>query len=172
MTAPPLLVYTLAHVAISLLAAIAGFVTVGGWMAGTHLSNWTKLFFITTTLTSATGFFFPFHGVTPALVAGIISLALLSGSAYANWAGRLAGGWRRAYVITAVAALYLNVFVLVVQLFRKIPALTALAPNQTEPPFAISQLAVLALFLGLGWMAVRRFPTRQDVSRASALVNE
>jgi hypothetical protein len=70
---------------------------------------------------------------------------------------KLARGWRTAYVVTTVVAIYLNTFVLVVQLFTKTPALAALAPTQQEPPFALTQAVVLGLFVWLGWAAVRGF---------------
>jgi hypothetical protein len=95
--------------------------------------------------------------VTPALVVGVVSLLLLVVCVAARYWKQLEGGWRTAYVITAVAALYLNVFVLVVQLFGKTPALAQLAPTQQEAPFAVTQALVFALFVWLGWEALRGF---------------
>jgi hypothetical protein len=108
-------------------------------------------------LTSVTGFFFPFHGFTPAYGVGIISLLVLAVAIFARYPRQLAGAWRLIYVVTAVIALYLNVFVGVVQAFLKVPALHAMAPTQTEPPFKLTQLTVLALFILLGIVAVIRF---------------
>lgn len=148
---------TFVHVAISVLAIFAGFVIVFGMISGKRLDGWTLLFLGTTVLTSVTGFFFPFKGITPGLVIGALSLVLLALAIQARYRRQLAGGWRRTYAITAVVALYFNVFVLVVQLFEKVPALTALAPTHSEPPFVAAQVVVMALFVGLGIAAVKKF---------------
>jgi hypothetical protein len=111
--------------------------------------------------TSVTGFFFPFHHFTPAYAVGIISLLLLALAIYARYSRHLAGAWRRVYVITALIALYLNVFVLIVQAFAKLPALKALAPTQSEPPFLLAQLVVLVLFIVLTAVAAIRFHNEQ-----------
>jgi hypothetical protein len=150
---------TLVHVVISVLGIIAGLVVVGGLLAGARLDGWTALFLATTLLTSVTGFFFPSAGVTPPKVVGALSIVMLALCAVSRYQRRLAGAWRTTYVVSAVAALYLNVFVLVVQLFTKTPALAQLAPTQKEPPFAATQLLVLGLFAWLGWAAVRGFRT-------------
>ena len=104
-----------------------------------------------------TGFAFPFHGFKPSYVVGIISLVLLLLAMYALYGRHLAGGWRKVYVVTAVMALYLDVFVAIIQSFLKIPTLNAMAPTQTEPPFKITQLVVLVLFIGLGAVATIKF---------------
>jgi hypothetical protein len=139
--------FTKLHVVISLIGIVSGLVVVFGLLVGRTLNGWKALFLISTLLTSMTGFFFPFHGVTPAIVVGIISLVLLAVAIVARYARHLAGHWRWIYVVSAMIALYLNVFVLVVQLFQKVPALKALAPTQSEPPFAVTQVVVLALFV-------------------------
>ncbi|MGO8700160.1 MAG: hypothetical protein ACLQVY_20920 [Limisphaerales bacterium] len=149
--------YTLIHVLISLLAIFSGLVVVGGLLAAKRLDGWTKLFLATTILTSATGFFFPLHGVTPALVVGAVSLVALGVATFARYQRKLAGVWRNAYVVCAVLALYLNVLVLIVQVFDKIPALKAISPTQHEPPFKITQLAVLVAFIISGVVAGIRF---------------
>ena len=149
--------YTILHVLISLLAILAGLVVVCGMLTARRLDGWTKFFLATTVLTSVTGFFFPFHGFTPAIGTGIISMIVLAIAIYARYARRLVGGWRKTYVITAILALYLNVFVLVVQAFQKVPALKELAPTQSETPFKIAQLAVLLCFIVLGVFAAVRF---------------
>ena len=150
-------VFTIIHVAISLAGIFSGFVVLFGLLAGKRLDGWTALFLTTTVLTSVTGFFFPFHGITPAIIVGIISLVMLTVSIFARYFRQLAGGWRIIYVITAVLALYFNVFVLVVQSFEKIPALKNIAPTQSEPPFKIAQLAVLIFFIVTGVLAAIRF---------------
>jgi hypothetical protein len=149
--------FTLIHVVISVLGIIAGLVVAGGLMAGARMDGWTAFFLATTVLTSVTGFGFPFTQVTPAHVVGALSLVVLALCLAARYWKQLAGGWRAVYVVTAVAALYLNVFVLVVQLFVKTPPLAQLAPTQQEAPFAATQALVLMLFLWLGWAAVRGF---------------
>jgi hypothetical protein len=150
--------FTLIHVLLSLVGIIAGLVVVGGLVAGRRLDGWTGLFLITTVLANVTGFGFPFVIFMPSHGVGILSLLLLPIVIAARYWKRLAGGWRTVYVVGAVVALYLNVFVLVVQLFRRLPALIAAAPTQKEPPFLITQLLVLALFIWLGRAASRGFP--------------
>src|SRR6266700_7169596 len=151
--------FTLVHVLISLVGIASGLVVVFGLLTGKRLDGWTALFLATTVATSVTGFGFPFDHLLPSHKVGIISLALLAIAILARYAFHLAGAWRRIYVITAIAALYLNVFVGVVQSFLKVPALHALAPKQTEPPFLVTQLVILALFFGIGIMAAKRFHT-------------
>jgi uncharacterized membrane protein len=149
--------YTLIHVVISLAGIASGLVVLAGMLAGKRLDGWTAVFLTTTVLTSATGFGFPFTHLLPSHIVGLISLVLLFVAIVARYVRRLRGAWRVIYVVTAVAALYFNVFVLVVQLFRRVPALTRLAPTQSEPPFAVAQLALLVVFLTLGVLAARRF---------------
>lgn len=151
--------YTLVHVVISLIGIASGLVVVGGLLGRRRLDGWTALFLTTTTLTSVTGFGFPFTQLLPSHVVGAISLVALAVAAVARYTKRLDGGWRRVYAIGAVVSLYLNVFVLVVQLFLKVPVLQGLAPTQSEPPFLVAQLAVLGLFAWLGVAAARRFGT-------------
>jgi magnesium-transporting ATPase (P-type) len=153
--------FTKLHVGISLIGILSGLVVMFGLLVGQKLNPWTALFLISTLLTSVTGFFFPFQGVTPAIVFGIISLVLLAGAIVPRYARHLVGHWRWIYVVCAMIALYMNVFVLVVQLFQKVPALKALAPTQSEPPFAVTQLVVLALFVLLTIFATIRFRGEQ-----------
>src|SRR6266481_8848914 len=124
--------FTQIHVAISLIAIASGLVVMFGLLTRNRLDRWTALFLLTTVLTSVTGFFFPFHGFTPAIGVGIISLLVLAVAIYARYPGQLAGHWRWIYVVTAVIALYFNAFVAVVQAFEKVPALKVMAPSQTE----------------------------------------
>lgn len=149
--------YTLVHVLISLTGLASGLVMLGGWLAGVAFPRWTAGFLATTLLTSVTGFFFPFHGVTPGLVVGALSVVLLAVALFALVVRRLAGGWRTTFAVLAVAALYFNAFVLIAQLFQHTPALQALAPTQQEPPFAVAQGLLFLTFLGLGYTATRRF---------------
>ena len=150
-------VYTIIHTLISLAGIFTGFVVLFGLLAGKRLDGWTKWFLITTVATSVTGFGFPLHHFGAPHIVGIISLVVLAGTVYARYPRRLVGAWRWIYVVGALIALYLNVFVGVVQAFQKIPALNVVAPTQTEPPFAITQLVVLALFVVLTIVATIRF---------------
>jgi hypothetical protein len=148
---------TFVHVLLSLAGIFSGFVVVFGLLASKRLDGWTALFLASTVLTSVTGFLFPFHGFLPSHGVGIISLIVLAIASFARYGRHLAGSWRRTYVITAVIALYLNVFVLIVQLFRKVPALKAIAPTQSEAPFKLTQVVALALFVALASSAAIRF---------------
>ena len=150
-------IYTIIQTLISLVAIFTGFVVVFGLLAGKRLDGWTKWFLVTAVATTITGFFFPFHGFTPAIDLGIISLPFLALTIFARYPKYLAGPWRWIYVIGAVICLYFNLFVAVVQAFEKIPALHALAPTQTEPPFKLTQLFVLAIFVVLAIAAAIRF---------------
>jgi uncharacterized membrane protein SirB2 len=149
--------FTLLHVVISLIGIGSGFVVMYGLLNGKRFDGWTALFLATTVATSVTGFGFPFEHLLPSHKVGIISLVVLAVAVLARYAFHLAGAWRWIYVISAVVALYLNVFVAVVQAFEKVPALKALAPTQKEPPFLVAQLVVLAIFIMLGIFAVKRF---------------
>jgi hypothetical protein len=149
--------FTFVHVVISLVGIFSGLVTVFGMIAGKRLDGWTGLFLVMTVLTSVTGFMFPYHGFTPAIGVGILSLVALAMAILARYRRHLVGGWRRTYVISAVIALYLNVFVLVVQLFEKVPVLHAMAPKGSEPPFLITQAIVMVIFVVLGILAAKKF---------------
>jgi len=149
--------FTLVHVLISLAGIASGLIVVFGLVAGKRLDGWTVVFLLTTAATSIIGFGFPFEHLSPAHKLGIVSLVVLAVVVYARYARHLAGRWRRIYVIGVAIALYLNVFVGVVQAFMKVPALAALAPHRNEPPFLIAQLIVLLLFVVLTIVAARRF---------------
>ena len=153
----PLPVFTQVHVAISLIAIVSGLIVLFGMLASNRLNGWTGLFLFTTILTSVTGFMFPITGFTPGLGVGAISLIVLAIALWGLYGKHLTGAWRWIYVVTAVIALYLNVFVLIAQSFMKVPALTPLAPTQSEPPFLIAQSAALAIFIVLGIVAARKF---------------
>jgi hypothetical protein len=149
--------FTIFHVVLSLIGIGSGLVVVYGLLASKRLDGWTTLFLTTTAATSITGFLFPVHKFLPSHGVGIVSLIVLAFAILARYRFRLVGGWRRTYAITAVVALYLNVFVLIVQLFMKVPALKELAPTQSEPPFQIAQLAALLLFAVLAARAAMKF---------------
>jgi hypothetical protein len=152
-----LAIFTAVHVLISLIGIVSGLVVLSGLLGSKMMNGWTACFLATTIATSVTGFFFPFHGFTPAIGVGILSTLILIITLVARYSKHLAGAWRWIYVIGAITALYFNSFVLVVQSFLKIPALHVLAPQGTEPPFAIAQGIVLISYLVLGYMAVKRF---------------
>jgi hypothetical protein len=152
-----LAVFTAFHVLLSLIGIAAGFVAIFGLIGGRWLGLWISTFLWTTVLTSVTGFFFPFKGVTPGIILGIISLVVLAVTFFALYSKKLSGGWRTAFVITAVMAQYLNFFVLIAQSFEKVPALHALAPTGTEGPFKIAQLTALIVFVVLGFLAAKNF---------------
>ena len=149
--------FTFLHVLISLMGIGTGLVVAYGPLASQRLETWTACFLVTTVATSVTGFLFPFHGFTPAIGVGILSMIVLIAAILALYVFRLAGAWRWVYVGGAVIALYFNVFVLIVQSFQKIAPLKALAPTQTEPPFLIAQVAALLFYIAVGIGAVRRF---------------
>ena len=157
--------YTFLHVLISLVGIGSGFIVLFGLLTSKPLDGWTALFLATTVATSVTGFGFPFHRLLPSHILGILSLVVLAMAIAARYRFHLAGAWRPIYVVGAVVALYLNVFVLVAQLFAKVPGLKAVAPTQSEPPFLIVQLLLLALFIALTILAAIRF-------RDEPLVNE
>ncbi len=149
--------FTLLPVIISLAGIGTGFIVMYGLLNGQRLDGWTAIFLTTTVLTSVTGFMFPFEGLKPSYIVGALSLVVLAVAIWARYGGRLAGASRWIYVVTAAVALYLNCFVAVVQAFAKIPALRALAPTQTEPPFLVAQTLVLAIFVWLTYRAAKRF---------------
>jgi hypothetical protein len=153
----PAATYTLIHVLVSLIGIASGLVVMYGMIGGKRLGRMTLLFLTSTVLTSVTGFGFPFNGVTPGIRLGVLSMIVLAIAIVARYPLQLAGPWRTTYVITAMIALYFNVFVLVVQSFEKISALKALAPTQKEPPFAIAQGIVLVAFIVLTVFVVKGF---------------
>jgi hypothetical protein len=149
--------FTILHVLISLVAIAAGIVVVAGMLRADRLPGWTAIFLALTMLTSLTGFLFPIKDFTPALGTGIVSVAILLVALWALYGGHLTGAWRWIYVVSAVAALYLNVLVLIVQAFLKVPPLHALAPKGSEPPFMAAEALALIVFALLGLLALRRF---------------
>jgi len=149
--------FTLVHVIISLIGILSGFVVVSGLLKSNRSAGWTAIFLITTILTSVTGFGFPFDRFLPSHWVGVISLVVLAVALLALYVFHLSGPWRWIYVVTAMLALYLNVFVAVVQSFLKVSFLKPLAPTQSEPPFLVAQVVVMAIFIALGVIAARRF---------------
>jgi hypothetical protein len=143
--------FTKIHVIISLIGIVSGLVVMYGFLARRRMPSWNWLFLVMTIATSVTGFFFPFHGITPGIVLGVVSLVVLAVALLA-----MKKGWVKTYIVTATLAEFLNVLVLIVQSFQKIPALHALAPAGTEPITTVVKVVALVLFVVLGWVAVRR----------------
>jgi hypothetical protein len=144
--------FTIFHVLLSLIGIVAGIIVLYGWIKDKSFEQLTTIFLITTVATSVTGFFFPFHGVTPGIILGVISLIVLA----AAYATRRKSDWRRTFVITSTLALFFNFFVLIAQSFQKVPFLKSLAPTGTEPPFKIAVVLALVLFAVGGVLAVRK----------------
>jgi hypothetical protein len=155
--------YTLVHVVISLIGIVSGFAVLYGLLTAKRLDRWTALFLTTTVLTSLSGYGFPFERLLPSHIVGMLSLVALAIAIVARYSQNLVGVWRKIYVISACVALYFNCFVLVVQSFEKVPALKAAAPTQKEAPFVVAQLALLAAFIVLTTLAVKKFRSRPVV---------
>ena len=151
--------FTTVHMIISLIAIVSGIIVMFGLLGSSRMPGLTVIFLLFTILTSATGFLFPFTMLLPSHMIGILSLVLLAIACIALYVMKLSGAWRWIYVLTAMVSLYLNVFVLVIQSFLKVPALHALAPSvpPSEPPFAVVQGIVLLFFIVVIVGAMRRF---------------
>jgi hypothetical protein len=145
------------HVAISLIALVAGLIALYSWINSKNWNGWTALFLVTIILTSVTGFPLPPFGLDPPRMVGILSLILLAIAVLGIYVFKISGPWRWIFIITATAALWLDAFVGVIQAFAKLPPLHELAPNGSEPPFVIVQLIVLLIFIVLGFLALRKF---------------
>jgi|SRR3989442_14305155 hypothetical protein len=150
------------HVIISLIGIVAGIIVMIGLLGSNRMPGLTAIFLLFTILTSATGFLIPpllSEKLLPSHIVGILSLVLLAIACVALYGMKLSGAWRSVYVVTAMTSLYLNVFVLIIQAFLKVPALHTLAPSvpPSEPPFAIVQGIVLVFFVIVIIGAVRRF---------------
>jgi hypothetical protein len=153
----PTPIYTIIHVAISLIGIGTGFIVLYGLLNGKLLSTWNFIFLVTTILTSLTGFGYPNATITPGIVLGVLSIIVLGIAVLALYIFDLNGPWRRTYAITSMIALYFNCFVLIAQSFGKVPALHALAPTETEAPFKIAQLLLLVVFAILTSVAAKKF---------------
>jgi hypothetical protein len=149
--------FVLLHVLISIVAIVTGLIALVAMIRGAAPDWVTHVFLWTTALTTLTGFLFPLSVITPAVATGIVSTVILVAAFAAIYAFNLAGPWRWIFATTAIAALYLNCFVFVVQSFQKISELAALAPTQSEAPFLIAQTALLAAFVWAGWRAIKGF---------------
>lgn len=150
-------VLTVFHVLVSLVAIVAGIPVVHGFLRSQIYPGWTRIYIVTTALTLITSFLFPFNGFTPAIGVGIICVLIFIPVLYAKYRSSLTGIWRFVYVVGSVALLYFNCFVLIVQSFLKVPALHALAPQGSEPPFLVAQVVLLVAAIAFGAFSVRRF---------------
>jgi hypothetical protein len=154
--------FVLVHVIISLIAIVAGLLVMFGMLGSRRPGGLTAIFLLLTILTIATGFLIPplvSDKLLPSHIIGALSLVLLLIACIALYAIKLSGAWRWIYVLTALLALYFNCFVLVIQSFLKIPALTAIAPGNppSGPVFAVVQGVVLVFFVLMIIGAIRRF---------------
>jgi len=156
--------FTMLHVAISLVGIGSGFVVLAGLILRRRLDVWTNLFLATTIATSVTGFFFPFERLLPSHILGLLSLAVLGLAVLARSARHLRGPWLRVFAISSCVALYLNVFVLIAQAFGKVPALKAMAPTQSEPPFVLAEGALLLIFGVFGVIAAKKASSKMALT--------
>lgn len=153
--------FTLMHVVLSMAGIGTGFIVMFGLLAGKRLDGWTMIFILTTMATCVTGFLFPFERLFPSHVLGLSSLLVVVVVIWARYWFQLEGAARWIFVVGVAIALYLNVFVAIVQAFRKVPSLNAMAPTQTEKPFIIAQLVNLGIFVVLAILAAKRFRVDQ-----------
>jgi hypothetical protein len=149
--------FTFLHVFLSLIGIGAGLFIVYGLLTSRRLGILTSLFLVSTVFTSLTGFLYPFNGITPGIILGVLSLIALVLAIVALYVKKLDGSWRATYVVSAMVAYYFNFFVLVAQSFAKVPALHSFAPSQASPGFAFTQSAVLVVFILLTVRAVKKF---------------
>jgi hypothetical protein len=148
---------TLFHVVVSLLAILSGIIVAQGFIVGRRHENSTLSFMVTTIVTVMTGFFFPYHGFTPAIGVGILCVAIYVPTALARYTFHMAGIWRHVFIVGSLLLFFFNCLVLIIQSFQKVPFLNALSPTGNEPPIVAVQVALLIAFLVLGFLSLRRF---------------
>jgi hypothetical protein len=149
--------FTWFHTLLSLVALASGIIVMIELLGSRISWPWTLLYLVTAVATSVTGFGFPFTTFLPSHWVGVISLVVLAVAIVALWPFRLAGAWRWIYAVGVMLGLYFLVFVTIAQAFKKIPALEALAPTQSEPPFAIAEAVGLVIFAVLTVAAAIKF---------------
>ena len=149
--------FTQLHVLISLIGIAAGLLALFGLLGGKLYRLLTTLFLLTTVATSLTGFLFPFNGITPGIILGVLSLIVLVLAIVALYVKKLDGPWRGIYAVSACVAFYFNFFVLIAQSFAKVPALHSFAPTQQSPGFAVTEGVVLLVFILLTIRAYKKF---------------
>ncbi|MEI9990774.1 MAG: hypothetical protein WDM86_12115 [Rhizomicrobium sp.] len=154
--------FVFVHTLITLVAIVAGLIMLAGMLRNARQDSVHAIFLLFSVLTAITGFVIQVSPVTPAVIVGGVLSILLAIALAARYVGGMAGAWRWIYVVTAVASLYLNCFVLVVQSFLKVPALHRLVPSvpPAGPIFGGTQAVVLIAFVIAGVFAVRRFRPR------------
>jgi hypothetical protein len=151
--------FTTIHTALSLVALASGIIVVIGLIDSKPLPIWNALFLATAFATNASGFGFPVSAILPSHAVAAVALVVLALTMLAYYGFHLSGGWRTVYVVGVVVSVYLDVFVAIAQAFKHVPALTALAPTGSEPPFAVAQAIGLAIFVVLAvWAAIRFHP--------------
>lgn len=156
MNANALQALTIVHTLLSFMALFAGWIWLIAILRGSPARRWQGIFLATAAATTLTGFFFPFHGFTPAIGVGVVALITL---VIAFAAARHSASSRPARTVLfgmLVLNEYLLVFVAIAQAFGKIPALHAIAPTLKEPPFAVAQGLALVVFVLLGALVLRR----------------
>jgi magnesium-transporting ATPase (P-type) len=149
--------FTLVHTVLSIVALVAGIIVVMGLLASKSSNGWTAVYLVTAVATSATGFGFASPSFMPSHWVGVISLVVLLAAILARYVFHFAGSWRLIYAVSMVLSVYFLVFVAIAQAFLKVPALRAMAPTQSEPPFAIAQGVCLVIFIALAIAAARKF---------------
>lgn len=149
--------FTFLHVSLSLVGIGAGIFILYGLLTSRRLRILTALFLVSTIATSLTGFLFPFKGITPGIMLGVLSMIALVLAIAALYVKKLAGPWRGTYVVSMLVAYYFNFFVLIAQSFDKVPALHHIAPTQASPGFGFTQSAVLVVFILLTIRAFKKF---------------
>jgi hypothetical protein len=152
-----LTIFAWVHTILSLVALVAGIVVVKELLSSSVSRGWTALFVVTAFSTSATGFVFPFERFIDSHWTGLAALVVLALIILAHYVFRLTGFWRWIYSLGMVLSLYFLALVAIAQAFKKVPVLTAMAPTQSEPPFLVAQLVVLAIFGVVSISAVRKF---------------
>src|SRR5262245_18378556 len=149
--------FTTVHVILCVVAIVSGLIVIAGLLGSKPLEGWTAIYLLSALAASATGFGFPFEKLLPSQSHGIIGIVVLIATALGRNVFHLHGSWRAIYAVGAVLGVYFQIFVLIVQAFGKVDTLRALAPTQSEPPFAIAQVVALVIFVALAIAAARIF---------------
>lgn len=148
--------FTILHILISLIALISGVRLTIGFSKGTDPNATRLIFLVSTAANLLTGFLFPFHGVTPAIVIGALNTVILVGTVVASGRRRRSQFWAVTYIVGALALLYFNFLVFIVQSFQKVPFLHAIAPVGNEPPIIILQGLLFVVAIAAGYLCLRR----------------
>ena len=152
--------FTAVHTSLSVIALLSGALTIRHLFRGSAESMSVYIFLVTAAATSVTGFYFPFHGMTPALGVGIVAVWVLAWTLFAQLLARQSAFWVVNFAVGLVVSEYLLVFVAIAQAFNKVPALHAMAPTLKEAPFGAAQFVVLVIFVLLAIVVARRSKAR------------